>query len=201
MKISEMKKILNETKKKGKIHNWIISQNEISKQNLYLGLNFEDENFLQSKVEQIEIRIFKIYKDNDKNKDRDKIGQTNFVINYEDKISTFKKKLKEAIFVMSKSLSKKWELPKKGDEILDDKKIKYKNYFNEIFFKEFEKGNLENLVLKKLQILKEKVLNFKHSLYEIEVNSIEFFNTILKNNFYASYSSKKSFKKMELILN
>jgi predicted Zn-dependent protease len=192
-----LKNILNEKIKQKIINNFVISEDTLLKNNIYLELNFKCESILKTKSNEFHITIFK----NDKN-----FTYENNITILENEIENEKiinQKLDLAISNLKYSKSKKWNLPKKNDEILEDKNIKYSNFFDKKFVND---NNIEKFIMEKYEVLKKLILNLnkKKSDLKIEFNSSEFFTTIYKNKLITSYDlEKKSIKNsayLELIL-
>lgn len=194
-----LKNILESYVKDKKFNDFVIMESALLKNNIYLELDFKCESILNSQRKEFNITIFK----NDK--DFTYENDISILENEKNNKKEIIKKIDLAISNLEFSKSKKWNLPKKNDIILDDKNIKYQNFYNKKFL---DDKNIEKFIMMQYKILKNLIIQtnkkIKSKGLELEFNSSEFFTSIRKNKILTSYELEKSSIKtsfyMELIL-
>lgn len=187
MNLKKFKEHLNKIKKEGKISYWTIKIRHNKKNNIYLQKDYKIESILDSERKEVQ---FTVYKEFD-----ERVGQSSFVFPFSDDFETFKDELKDAIFICSKSKSKKYSLPKKRDTILCDNNINYKNFYNQKFVDKFNNKELESFVKEKIELFKRLIKEEDAKQKKITLNCFEFFNTLEKIQFVNSEDIKKEYTK------
>lgn len=195
-KIEFYKEKLQEMIQKGALSHYQIHFITKKKNNVYVEKDYKIESLLETSRSEV---IFHIYKNFET-----EIGEASFTLNENSTEEEFIQNLKDSIFMCSYGRSKKYSLPNKGDAIVDDSQIVYSDFYNEEFFKKFERKSLNLFVAEKLQIFKKLIEKSKTEELYLVLNAFEFHNSIFENKMETSEEIVKSYKKnssyMEFVL-
>ena len=179
--IEQLQSALNEKKiSKFNVHSY-----KKRKHNIYIQKDYKVESILTSQRDESQIKIFK--------KDGEEIGEASFVVNKNISKEDFQNELNEAIFICSQSKSKKYDLESSKKEI-DDKHIKYEQYYKKELIDDCESGNINLFIFEKLELLKKIINKSSTDKIKIVLNALEFFNTIFEGSLESSTGVKKSNK-------
>ena len=195
-KLEFFREVLNDAINEGKINNWTSQIIKNKKSNIYLEKDFKIESILNSNSEDVVIDIYKDFKE--------EIGENSFTVSLSEEKEDFEEELNDAIFICSTSKSKKYDLPKKEDKIIDDSNIDYSIYHNEKFFEDFDNGNLNIFFAQKIKIFKKLLEEKENVSINLVSNSIEVLTSVKEIKFESNDGIIKEFKKnssyLELII-
>ncbi len=187
---------LHKKKEEGEILEFVILNSTVKRNNIYVESNFQIESILKSSREEVVIQIY-VPKG-------EMLGIASFTLSEGDTFEEFEKEYHDAVFIASQSLSKKFNLPKEGENILDDSHINYENFYSKKFIEAFTNNSLSTYISEKLEELKEAITKKSDEIVSLHFNSFEYHTTVSEKFLKTSYGVEKGYMKdsayMEFIL-
>ncbi len=183
-KNTQIKELLQKVLNENEISFWKMNSYKKRKNNIYIQKDYKIESVLESQRNEFDISVAKDYEDC--------VGESSFKISQSADIEDFRKELLDAIFICSKSKSRKYDYIKKEDKEVDDSEIDYDSYYSQKFVDDFETKNLNLFFAEKLEIFKELIDRNWDDELQIKLNALEFHNNIVDENLETSNRVVKS---------
>ena len=181
---AQIKELLQEALNENEVSFWKINSYKKRKNNIYIQKDYKIESILESQRNELDVTIAKDYEDC--------VGESSFKIPMGADVEDFRKELSDAIFICSKSKSRKYNNVKKEDKEADDSGIDYDSYYNPKFVDDFETKNLNLFFAEKLEIFKRLIDESRDDELMIKLNALEFHNNVVDENLETSNKIVKS---------
>jgi PmbA protein len=194
--INNCKELLEEKRKNDEISDWTIIFKIGKKKNFYFEKDFKPESILSSKREEISITVFKEFGDD--------LGEADFVLSVSDDVETLEKELETAIFVSQFAKSKKYTLPEKDSDLVNDSHIDYNIFANKKFTEDLDNTSIEEFIDDKIIVFENLLKKYSNKDVHLYVNSFEILTNVSDSQLLTSKGIDKSLLKdsyyMEFVL-
>ena len=185
--LETLKEHLEDKKTKGELSHWSVLARSIKRNNIYIEKEYQVESILEGHREEYDVVIYK--------EDEDTMYQSSFTLSENSTDKDIEEQLDTALFTCQFAQSKRYELPKNGNQLLDDDHIDYSSFHNKDVFEDISQASVHLFLEKKLQEFKELIENSQTDEIKIHLNNLELLTTALTNSLYTSEDIKKSFSK------
>lgn len=185
--LDTLKEQLLDKKTKGELSHWSVLARSIKRNNIYIEKEYQVESILEGHREEYDVIIYK--------EDEDTTYQSSFTLFENSTDQDIEEQLTTALFTCQFAQSKRYNLPKTGDETLNDMHIDYSSFYKKDVFEDISQGSIHLFLEKKLQEFKELIENSQTNQVNIHLNNLELLTTALTNSLYTSEDVEKTFAK------